>query len=165
MKKIFAVLLSIVMLMSFAACGEGEDANQNSSSNVSSEEDKKPSSDKANFNGCTAVDAGGVHSVGLKPDGTAVAIGYNYHGQCNVSGWTDIVAVSAGHGHTVGLKSDGTVVAVGRNADEQCNVSGLEDVVAISAGTYNTIGLKSDGTVVASHFGVIFAPDGSIYFD
>ena len=52
-----------------------------------------------------------------------VAVGKNDEGQCNVSGWTDIVAVAAGSGHTVGLKRDGSVVAVGVNGFCQCNVS------------------------------------------
>ena len=57
------------------------------------------------------------HTVGLKSNGTVVAVGDNYHGRCNVSEWRDIVAVSAGYSYTVGLKSDGTVVAVGNNED------------------------------------------------
>jgi hypothetical protein len=51
--------------------------------------------------------------VGLKADGTVVAVGDNYDGQCNVGNWTDITQVAAGGIHTVGLKSDGTVVAAG----------------------------------------------------
>jgi alpha-tubulin suppressor-like RCC1 family protein len=31
--------------------------------------------------------AGGKHTVGLKSDATVVAVGYNYYGQCDVSGW------------------------------------------------------------------------------
>jgi alpha-tubulin suppressor-like RCC1 family protein len=62
--------------------------------------------------------------VGLRSDGTAVATGYNGSGQCDVSGWHDLVAVSASWGHTVGLRSDGTAVATGRNDDGQCDVSG-----------------------------------------
>ena len=92
------------------------------------------------------VGAGNSHTVGLKSDGTVVAVGYNYG---DVSGWADIVAISAGNSHTVGLKSDGTVVAVGNNRDGQCDVSGWKNIVAISAGEYHTVGLKSDGTVVA----------------
>jgi hypothetical protein len=61
------------------------------------------------------VAAGQVHTVGLKSDGTVVAVGHNDEGQCDVGGWTDIVQIAAGDSHTVGLKSDGTVVAVGRN--------------------------------------------------
>ena len=95
------------------------------------------------------VSTGGYHTVGLKSDGTVVAVGWNDYGQCDVSEWTDIVAVSAGYYHTVGLKSDGTVVAVGWNDYGQCDVSGWTDVVAISAGAAHTVGLKSDGAVVA----------------
>ena len=93
-------------------------------------------------------DAGGFHTVGLKTDGTVVAAGNNESGQCDVSGWTDIIAISAGASHTVGLKADGTVVAVGDNSHEQCSVSGWTDIVAISAGDNITAGLKADGTVV-----------------
>ena len=93
--------------------------------------------------------AGGFHTVGLKSDGTVVAVGYNTHGQCNVGGWTDITQVAAACDHTVGLKSDGTVVAVGENSHGQCNVGGWTDITQIAAGGGHTIGLKSDGTVVA----------------
>ncbi len=95
------------------------------------------------------VSAGNGHTVGLKSDGTVVAVGDNYAGRCDVSDWRDILAVSAGFSYTVGLKSDGTVVAVGYNGYGQCNVSGWTDIVAVSAGHYYTVGLKSDGTVVA----------------
>ena len=96
-----------------------------------------------------AISAGGSHTVGLKADGTVVAVGPNYNNQCNVSGWKDIVAISAGEYHTVGLKADGTVVAVGEKTYGRCDVSGWKDIVAISAGRYQTIGLKADGTVVS----------------
>jgi len=89
------------------------------------------------------------HTVGLKTDGTVVAVGNNLYTQCDISDWTDIVAISAGYYHTVGLKADGTVVAVGDNEDGQCDVSEWTDVVAISAGGSHTVGLKADGTVVA----------------
>lgn len=98
------------------------------------------------------VSAGGTHTVGLKSDGTVVAtkyIGNYYHGQCEVSDWSDIAAVSAGETHTVGLKSDGTVVVVGDGSEGECDVSGWKDIVAVSAGCSYTVALKSDGTVVA----------------
>ena len=98
------------------------------------------------------VSAGEAHTVGLKSNGAVVAVGDNEDGQCDVSGWTDIVAVSAGTDNTVGLKSDGTVVAAGDHWDGQCDVSGWTDIVAISAGTDHTVGLKSDGTVVAAGY-------------
>ena len=96
-----------------------------------------------------SIDVGYDHIVGLKSDGTVVAVGDNECGQCNVSDWTDIVAISAGNAYTVGLKSDGTVVAVGSNYYGQCDVSDWTDIVSISAGERHTVGLKFDGTVVA----------------
>ena len=94
------------------------------------------------------ISAGDDHTVGLKSDGTVVAVGSNRYGQCDVSQWRDNVAVNAGW-HTVGLKSDGTVVVVGSNKYGQCDVSQWTDIVAVSAGGLHTVGLKSDGTVVA----------------
>ena len=96
------------------------------------------------------VGAGSSHTVGLKPDGTVVAVGHNNHNQCEVGDWQDIVAVSAGGYYTVGLKSDGTVVAVGENDDGQCDVSDWKNIVSIRTGWSDTVGLKSDGTVVAA---------------
>ena len=97
------------------------------------------------------VAAGGFHTVGLKSDGTVVAVGYNDWGQCNVGGWTDIVQVAAGSLHTVGLKSDGTVVAVGGDdyGYGQCDVGGWTGIVQVTAGRHHTVGIKDDGTVVA----------------
>ena len=69
-----------------------------------------------------AISAGDEHTVGLKADGTVVAVGNNEYGQCDVSDWTDIVAISAGYWHTVGLKADGTIVAVGYNKYGQCDI-------------------------------------------
>ena len=98
------------------------------------------------------LSAGYSHTVGLKSDGTVVAVGSNHCGQCDVASWKDIVAVSAGLDYTVGLKSDGTVVAVGDNDEGRCDVASWKDIVAVSAGVDHTVGLKSDGTVVAVGF-------------
>ena len=46
------------------------------------------------------VAAGNVHTVGLKSDGTVVAVERNDYGQCNVSSWAGIVQVAAGYLHT-----------------------------------------------------------------
>lgn len=101
------------------------------------------------------IAAGMNHTVAVREDGTVVAVGSNDDGQCNVSGWKNIVAVAAGSSHTVGLKSNGTVVAVGENDAGECNVSDWKNIVAVAAGYDHTVGLKSDGTVVAvgSHSG------------
>ncbi len=95
------------------------------------------------------IAAGNSHTVGLKADGTVVAVGYNDDGQCEVSNWTDLVAIAADNSHTVGLKADGTAVAAGSNNYGECEVSDWADLVAIAAGNSHTVGLKVDGTAVA----------------
>jgi len=95
------------------------------------------------------VAAGEDYTVGLKSDGTVVAVGWNEYGQCDVDNWTHITQVDAGAAHTVGLKSDGTVVAVGENVSAECDVGNWTDITQVSAGESHTVGRKSDGTVVA----------------
>ena len=90
------------------------------------------------------------HTVGLRSDGTVVAVGWNKYGQCDVTDWSDIVAVAAGDDYTVGLRSDGTVVTRGFNVSGRCDVSDWSDIVAVSAGYSHTVGLRSNGTVVAA---------------
>ena len=109
---------------------------------------EKAVSKKKAVKNCT-VSAGDFHTVGVKTNGTVIAVGDNYWGQNNVSGWTDIIFVSANNTHTVGLKSNGTVVAVGSNSDGQCDVSGWKDIVTVTTGYNHTVGVKSDGMVVA----------------
>lgn len=89
------------------------------------------------------------HTVGLKADGTVVAVGDNTYGQCDVSEWRDIIQVTAGYWATIGLKADGTVVAAGRNKDGECDVSEWTDIVAVVCGGSHTLGIKSDGTAMA----------------
>jgi len=94
------------------------------------------------------ISAGIWHTVGLKSDGTVVAVGNNHDGECNVQSWRNIVAVSADLSLTLGLKSDGTVVAVGENLNRAGNVQDMKDIVAISSnGSALTVGLRSDGTI------------------
>jgi hypothetical protein len=95
------------------------------------------------------VAAGERHTVGLKSNGTVVAVGDNSTGQCDVDDWTNIIQVAAGGYHTVGLRSDGTVVAVGYDYYGQCDVGDWTNIKQVAAGAYHTVGLKYDGTVIA----------------
>lgn len=108
---------------------------------------KKDKDKTSEWSDIVAFSAGHEFKVGLKADGTVIAVGKNKEGQCNVSDWRDIVAISAGYSYTVGLKADGTVVATGLMSRY---IAGWRDIVAISAGLFHTVGLKKDGTVVAS---------------
>lgn len=85
------------------------------------------------------------YTVGLKGDGTVVAVGNNSDKQCNVSHWKDIVAIAAGN-PTVGLKANGTVVATGYNKQGNCDLSDWRNIVAVAVGN-STIGLTASGTV------------------
>lgn len=107
-----------------------------------------------------AVSAGGGgknyrgdgHTVGLKKDGTVVAVGDNSEGQCNVGDWKDIVAISAGDFHTVGLTSEGKVVSTLTSGDSYETINNWENIVAVSAGYGFTLGVKEDGTVVSAGY-------------
>ncbi len=99
------------------------------------------------------ISAGGLHTVGLRSDGTVVAVGDNYYGQLNVGDWAGIMAVCASGSSencTVGLRMDGIVLAVGYNDHGQCEVSDWTDIVAISSGVMQTVGLRANGTVLAT---------------
>jgi hypothetical protein len=89
--------------------------------------------------------------LGLKSDGTVVAWGYNYFGQCDVPAPNEgFVAVAGGNCHSLGLRADGTIVAWGHNHEGQCDVPAPNsDFVAVAGGEDHSLALKSDGTIVA----------------
>ena len=97
-----------------------------------------------------AVSEGVWNTIGLKSDGTVVAVGDNANGRCNVCDWRDIIAVSAGTNYTVGVKSDGKVVTAGFAKWAKCDVTDWINIVAVASGEGHIVGLKSDGTVVAT---------------
>jgi alpha-tubulin suppressor-like RCC1 family protein len=112
-------------------------------------EEEEQNTKQKRYNTC--ISASNSHIVGLKTDGTVVAVGNNEDGLRNTDKWRNIVAVSGSgfRGHTVGLKADGTVVAVGNNEKGQCNTGDWRNIVAVASGDSHTVGLKADGTVVA----------------
>lgn len=90
------------------------------------------------------------HVVGLKTDGTVVAAGKNFFGECDVENWRGIQQIAAGGSYTVGLKSDGTVIATGDNEYGQCDVENWSNIQQVIVGHSHTVGLRKDGTVVAT---------------
>ncbi len=95
------------------------------------------------------ISSGKNHTVGLKSDGSVVAVGSNGYDKCAIDNWSDKVSISAGVDHTVGLNSNGTVIAIGSNDFSQRETGNWRNIISISAGFYHTVGLKFDGTVVA----------------
>lgn len=92
------------------------------------------------------ISAGSFHSLGVKSNGTVVAVGSNYYGACNVGNWQNIIAVAGTS--SLGLKADGTVISVGENRNGECNVEGWQDIVDFSQDEH-TLGVLSNGTVVS----------------
>ena len=56
---------------------------------------------------------GESHTVGLQADGTVMAAGQNYAGQCDVEDWKDIVYIAAGRTCTLGITADGELKMAG----------------------------------------------------
>ncbi len=96
------------------------------------------------------------HTVGLRSDGTVVAIGDNGNGQCNVEGpeWQNIVAIAAGGFHTVGLTKEGDVVTTDHDAKD--DIAGWKEkgykMVAIAAGYGTTFAIDTNGMVHSTGF-------------
>lgn len=93
--------------------------------------------------------SGRGHIVGLKSDGTVVAVGDNSQGQCNIGEWTNIVAIAAGDFHTVGLTEDGRVLTT---QTDQSTVSTWTNIVAISAGYGTTLAVDNTGRAYGEGF-------------
>lgn len=101
-----------------------------------------------NWTDIRQIACGEAYTVGLKTDGTVVALGAAK--KFDFSEWSGIAAISGGRHHVVGLKSDGTVVAVGRDGEGCLDVDDWTGIVAISAGDEITAGLRSDGTLICT---------------
>ena len=100
------------------------------------------------------VSAGDRHTVFLCSDGSAVAIGDNMFGQCDIpelqypdENW--YVQVSAGSNHTVLLTNDGKAIACGQNHDGRCTLPDGE-YSQVSAGGFHTLLLGTDGWISTS---------------
>lgn len=59
------------------------------------------------------ISMGQCHTVGLRSDGTVVAIGSNHCGQCDVEEWKDIVYINAYNQCTIGITKDGDLLMAG----------------------------------------------------
>ncbi len=92
-----------------------------------------------------AIDAGRFHTVGLCSNGTVVATGNPFHGQCYVHTWKNITAICTSDSATFGLRQDGTVVTT----DTDWDTSSLRNVTGIVCSFALLLGLHADGTLTA----------------
>ena len=97
-----------------------------------------------------AIKLGSNHAVGLRADGTVVALGDNSQGQCNISHWRDIIDIEVSYNSTFGIRRDGTVVAAG--AFERFYLAQIEawrDVERICVTADSPFCVHRDGTISA----------------
>ena len=127
----------------------------------------------------TQLSAHGYHTLGLRADGTIVAWGSNYYGECDVPALpagTTYTQVIGGKGWfwSAALRSDGDVIAWGNDHHHLQSVRALPPGVVytkIAAGSTHIVALRSDGAVVAwgddsyGQLDVPSAPSGLAYVD
>ena len=100
----------------------------------------------------TQAAGGQFHTVLLRSDGIAIAVGDNTYRQATIPALPDGVsytAISADAYHTLLLRSDGTAV----DTEIGSSIPALPDGVTytqIAAGAYHNVFLRSDGTAIAS---------------
>lgn len=96
-----------------------------------------------------SIAAGGASSLGLRSDGTVIAVGNNSNGQCDLDTWSDVVFIGARGGNSYCITKDGAVLTT----DDTLNVKDWGEIIYIdsgfnTSGGSNMIGLRSDGKLV-----------------
>ncbi len=101
------------------------------------------------FTGIVEIAAGDFHLVGLRADGTVVAMGDSGKGSCDVTGWTDIASVGACFLTSIGVRRDGTAVRTGIRANFVTEWVGI--ACAKGFGDF-AVGIGTDGTATLSEY-------------
>jgi alpha-tubulin suppressor-like RCC1 family protein len=131
------------------------------------------------FTDWTQVSAAGLHSLGVRENGTAWAWGNNSSGQLGdndtinvsspvsvVGGFTDWTQVSAGSSHSLGVRANGTAWAWGLGGNGRLGdnstidtsspisvVGGFTDWIEVNAGLNHSLGVRANGTAWGWGFG------------
>ncbi len=145
MKKFISLLMANVLAFSIAGCSNTTEVPSQSIETETTEISAEVPITRRRSP--RRVDSGYQHTIGLKADGSVIAVGSNEQGECNVESWNNIIEIDAGGKRSVGLRADGTVVST--SGSDQNDVKDWTDIIAISAG-FGICGLKSDGTAVTT---------------
>ena len=175
MKKVFAVILALVVLCAaLAACGSGakdptgepaqsEPAQGEPAGNEGNDAPAvQPMPDRETMiNANRHVVVQNRYNVfALKADGTVIWAGKELDDMWSEIGtWTNIISLAVDDFHILGLREDGTVVAAGSHANGICDVSDWTDIVGVAASGTGSFGLKADGTAVSTEAILMNDPD------
>ena len=96
------------------------------------------------------ISLGKSHAAVIKDDGTVVAVGKNDKGQCNVSGWTDIVQIVCEDDTTYGLTKNGYVYVTGDGFRGQTRARNWKNIKQIAAGGELLLGIDAIGKVYST---------------
>ena len=96
----------------------------------------------------TSLDAGEVHTCGVRSSGATVCWGDTRNGRSSAPSGETFTSVSAGGSHTCGLRSDGSVACWGSNANGQSTPPTSGVFTSVSAGGSHTCALRNDGVTV-----------------
>lgn len=153
-------------LQAFGQLGTNDDVNRSS-----------PVSVVGGFTDWIQLSAGGIHSVGIRANGSAWSWGYNQQGQLGINnaasrsspvsvvgGFTDWIQISGANSgyHTCAVRANGSAWSWGMNIGGQLGnadtvyrsspvsvVGGFSDWVQVSAGSRFSIGLRANGSLWA----------------
>jgi len=106
----------------------------------------------------SAIGAGNGHSLAVQTNGTVLAWGNDFDGQCNVpTNLTGAAAVAGNDIISLALLTNGTIVAWATPYNGLTNVPrSLSNVVAIAAQGNHNLALRSDGTVATWNGGTYY---------
>lgn len=160
MKKVIALLLTLVMAAAlFAGCTGNEDENNlpvnigaatPAPENPSNQDDTETVTlTREALGGTGMIAAGSIHNIGLRTNGTVVSGGHDEYSQRRVSDWSDVVFVAAGKTASVGVKADGSVLFAGEMSGSEA-ISGWSNVYMAAVGSDFVVALKQDGTLVST---------------
>ena len=84
-KRLFALLLASAVLLTGCACSPGEDEPKDTATPAPTAPVRTPEPSLSIHNGSGMVAAGGVHTIGVRTDGTLLSAGHNSKGQREVA--------------------------------------------------------------------------------
>lgn len=167
MKRIFPLLLSLLLLVSFCGCNNASSATPNNGTIDNSDNSQETNHDNSDADitepeitapslsfGTTIV-AGDDISAAITTDGKLLTAG-----ELNYGYGSNIISLAAYSDHLVALKSDNTVSIYTKSGYRNemydiATIKGWSDIVEVAAGSASTFGIRADGTVV----GAGYSPD------